>query len=187
LGGGAAAGAGAHHGDARAGAGSRRLRAHPAFVERALDDGQLDALDRHRVVVDREHARTLARRWAETAGPLREIVRGVQAVERLTPVVLVDQVVPVRDDVPKRAALVAERDAAVHAPRGLLREVVDRIGQVVLAPSPHTLGGGARRRLLALDLEEAGDLTHWSRPAPRRSAGAPRHAPAPRARATACS
>src|SRR5262249_60700699 len=133
-----------------------------------------------RVVVDPEHARALARRRAETAGPLREVVRRVQAVERLTPVVLVDQVVPVRDDVPERTALVAERDAAVHAPRSLLREVLDRVGQVVLAPVPQPLGDGPRRRFLTLDLEEAGDLTHWSPPAPRRSAGAPRRATAPR-------
>src|SRR5262245_13682885 len=128
LGGGEAGGTGAYHGHALARASRRLLGAHPAFVERALDDGQLDTLDRHRVVIDPEHARALARRRAETAGPLREVVRRVQAVERLTPVVLVDQVIPVRDDVPERTALVAERDAAVHAPRGLLREVLDRVG-----------------------------------------------------------
>ena len=52
-------------------------------------------------------------------GELREVVRGVQPVDRLAPLVAVDQVVPVRDEVPERAALVAERDAAVHAARRL--------------------------------------------------------------------
>ena len=36
------------------------------------------------------------------------------------PVVAPDQVVPLRDEVAERAALVAERDAAVHAAAGLL-------------------------------------------------------------------
>ena len=48
--------------DALAGADDRRTRGHPAFVERALDDRHLDRLDRHRIVVDAEHARSLARR-----------------------------------------------------------------------------------------------------------------------------
>src|SRR5262249_61449921 len=169
LGGGEAGGTGASPRRALARASRRLLHAYPAFVERALDDGQLDPLDRHRVVVDPEHARALARRRAETAGPLREVVRRVQAVERLTPVVLVDQVVPVRDDVPERTALVAERDAAVHAPRSLLREVLDRVGQVVLAPVPPPPGDGPRRRVLAVGLWRAGELTHWVLRASRRS------------------
>src|SRR5262249_6741061 len=78
---------GAHHRDAFARTGRGRLGGDRAFVEGALDDGQLDALDGHRIVVDPEHARALARRRAETTGPLREVVRRVQAVERLAPVV----------------------------------------------------------------------------------------------------
>ena len=43
----------------------------------------------------------------------------VQPLDRAFPVVAPDQVVPVGDDVAERAALVAERDAAVHAAPGL--------------------------------------------------------------------
>ena len=49
--------------------------------QRALDDRQLDLLDRHRVVVEREDARLLARRRAELAGELGEVVRRVQPVD----------------------------------------------------------------------------------------------------------
>src|SRR5438309_2600282 len=105
LGGGEAGRTRADHGDALPGPGDAGLWSDPAFVEPMLDDRQLDALDRHRVVVDAQHARSLARRRTEPSGPLREVVRGVQAVERLAPVVLVDQVVPVRDDVAERTAL----------------------------------------------------------------------------------
>ena len=51
----------------------------PALVPRAVDDRELDLLDRDRVaLVDLEHARGLARRRAEPAGELREVVRPVQ-------------------------------------------------------------------------------------------------------------
>ena len=102
---------GADNRDGLAGELLRRLRLHPALLQRALDDAQLDLLDRHRVVVDAEHARRLARRRAQPSGELREVVRRVQPVDRHPPLVAVHEVVPVRDDVPERAALVAERDA----------------------------------------------------------------------------
>src|SRR5437660_177446 len=109
-------GPGADDGHLLAGAKGRRARGDPALVEGPLDDRKLDRLDRDRVVVDLEHARALARRGAQPARPLGEVVRRVQAVDRLAPVVLVHEVVPVGDDVAERTTLVAERDAAVHAP-----------------------------------------------------------------------
>src|SRR5439155_56847 len=131
-------------------------------------------------VVDLEHTRALARRGAEPARPLGEVVRRVQALDRLAPVALVHEVVPVGDDVPEGAALVAERDAAVHTPRRLLLELVLREGEIDLLPVADPLLDRARRPLLALDLEKPGDLTHsWPRRARRTSARAPRPAPAP--------
>ena len=110
---------GAHHGDPLPGADRRRLGRDPAFGESPVDDRELDRLDRHRVVVDPEDARALARGGAQRPRELREVVRGVQAVDRLPPVVPVDEVVPVGNQVPERTPLVAEGDAAVHAPRRL--------------------------------------------------------------------
>src|SRR6185436_7314433 len=80
----------------------------------------LDVLDRDRFLVDAEHAGRLTRRRAEPAGELREVVGRVQPLDRAGPVVAPDQVVPLRDQVAQRAAVVAERDAAVHAATGLL-------------------------------------------------------------------
>ena len=59
----------------------------------------------------------------------------------VAPVVAVDEIVPVGNQVAERTALMAERDAAVHAARGLIRA----------APAPDTAGrprasrAGARR------------------------------------------
>ena len=92
---------------------------HPALVPGPVDDRHLDLLDRHRVGVDAEHARRLARRRAQPPGELGEVVGGVQALDGGLPLVPVDEVVPVGDEVAERAAVVAERDAAVHAPAGL--------------------------------------------------------------------
>ena len=92
----------------------------PAFVERAIDDRHLDRLDRDRIVVDAEHARAFARRRAQAAGELREVVRRVQPIDRRLPAIAIDEIVPVGDQVAERAAAVAERNAAVHAARGLI-------------------------------------------------------------------
>ena len=119
LGGGEPGRSRADHRDPLAGLDRRDLRHDPPLVPRPVDDLDLDLLDRHRVGVDAEHARRLARRRAQAAGELGEVVRGVQPVDRVAPVVAVHEVVPVGDQVAERAAVVAERDAAVHAAPGL--------------------------------------------------------------------
>ena len=120
----------------------------------------LDRLDRDRIVVDAEHARAFARRRAQLAGELREVVGGVQAVDRRPPAVAVDQIVPVGNQVAQRAALMTERNAAVHAARALRRQLRGGVRQIHLAPVLHALGDRARGVLLPLDLDEPGRLTH---------------------------
>src|SRR5207244_2156059 len=129
----------------------------------------LDGLERDRVVVDAEHARAFARGRAQPARPLGKVIRRVQALDRVAPLVLVDEVVPVGNDVAERAALVTERNAAVHAARRLLLEVGLRIREIDLFPVAHAFLDRTRRPLLPLDLEEAGDLTHLSFPRARRT------------------
>ena len=119
LGAGEPGGAGADDGDALAGAAFGHLGLDPALFPGLVDDGAFDGLDGHRGVVDVEGAGGLAGRGADAAGELGEVVGGVQDLDGGLPVTFVDQVVPVRDDVVDRAALVAEGDAAVHAARTL--------------------------------------------------------------------
>src|SRR4029078_12323390 len=98
-----------------------------ALVPGAGDDRELDLLDRHRVAfLDLEHARGFARCGAETARELGEVVRAVQLCSRLAPPVAVDEVVPVRNEVPERTAVVAERHAALHAACTLLAQLEQR-------------------------------------------------------------
>ena len=139
-------------------------RGDPALLEGAVDDLDLDLLDGDRVLVDAEHAGALARGRAQPAGELGEVVGGVQPLDGLAPVVAVDEVVPVGDEVAERAAVVAERDAAVHAPAGLVLQVV--LGEVLVDLLP-VLDAHRHRpagRELAVVLEEALDVSHVSSP-----------------------
>ena len=143
------AGPGADDRDLAAGAHRRHDRLDPALVPRPLDDLDLDLLDGDRVLADAEHARRLARRRAQPAGELGEVVGGVQALDRVAPVVAVDEVVPVGDEVAERAAVVAERDAAVHAAPGLQlrasRRGTARRPRASRAGAPAPAGGSASR------------------------------------------
>src|SRR5215203_566105 len=98
----------------------RRLRRHPALVPGPVDDRDFDVLDGDRITVDTHHARGLTGCRAQPPGELREVIGGVQALQRLVPVAAPDQVVPLRDQVSQWAPGVAERDAAVHAASRLL-------------------------------------------------------------------
>ncbi|CAB4696754.1 unannotated protein [freshwater metagenome] len=165
-----------------------RLGPHEAGLPRLVDDRDLDVLDGDRVLVDAQHAGRLARRRTEATGELREVVGRVQALDGTLPVVAPDQVVPLRDDVAQRATLVAERDAAVHAPAGLRRDdreqrAADPVG-VDLVPVADALLDGAAGRDLAALLQEALRVSHGAPPSSRgrsrcRRARLPRPSPWP--------
>jgi hypothetical protein len=138
----------------------RRLGDYPALREGAVDDRELYLLDGDGLVVDREDARRLARRGAQHPRELGEVVGRMQPVYGLLPVVAVDEVVPVGDQVPKWTASVAERHAAVHAARGLALELFLGPRLVDVAVVLDALLDGALRGGLAPDLEEALRITH---------------------------
>jgi hypothetical protein len=84
----------------------------------------------------------------------------MQAFAGLAPVLPVDEVVPVRDEVAERTTVVAERDAAVHAAAGLLPEIVLREGFVDLSPVAETDRNRSTFREDAIVLEEAAWIAH---------------------------
>src|SRR5262249_48316983 len=76
------------------------------------------------------------------------------------PVAHVYEVVPVGDLVVDRAAGVTIRDAAVHAARRLVARVLLGQRNDELAPVAHALLDRRVIAVVALELEEAGDLSH---------------------------
>jgi hypothetical protein len=96
-------------------------------------------------------------------------VNSGQLADRLGPAVAIDEVVPVRDQVAQRAAVVAERNAALHAARALggqllvgARDQELAVGVVALDALDRVVVGNAD----ALDAQEGAQLTH--RPGPPR-------------------
>jgi len=106
------------------------------------------------------------------AGEFRKIVGRVQRDDGALPLVAIDEVVPVRDQIIDRAAFMAERDAAIHATRRLRPQ--RRLRQRMHELSPRL---PARSRLViaavdALDLHKSGRLTHpfaFARTAPSKA------------------
>src|SRR5450432_983418 len=131
--------AGADDSHAPAGLRGRWLRDHPAFLPALVNDEMLDRLDTDRIVVDIERAGLFTGRGTYPARELRKIIRGMQDVERLAPLMPVYEVVPVGNDVVHRTTGLAERDAAVHAARTLLRRFVVLEREDELAIAAHTL------------------------------------------------
>ena len=127
-------GADHRHGAPRTGDG--RLRHDPPLVPSAVDDRDLDLLDRDCIAFpDLEHARRLAGSRAKPAGELREVVRPVELDDRLVPAVAVHEVVPVGNQVSQRAPVMAERDARpvdrMPGAQHLTRRRVDQAGHDV--------------------------------------------------------
>src|SRR5512140_556711 len=105
-----------------------------------VDDVPLDDANRERVCVAAEHAGPFTGCWAEPAGKLREIVRGMEGLECVLPTATIDQIVPFGDQVHDRTAGVAltERYATVHAAGALRLELVIGDGLIHLLPIEHT-------------------------------------------------
>src|SRR5207247_10103775 len=78
-----------------------------------------DVLDRHRVAVNREDAGSFAGSGADAAGKFREVVGCVEGGKGPLPLAAIDEVVPVRDQISERAALMTERHGAIHTTAAL--------------------------------------------------------------------
>ena len=153
-----------HHRDRATAALLGPHRRHEALFPAAADDLPLDLLDGDGILVDAEHACRLARRRTHEARELREVVGRVQARQRLLPLVAVGEIVPVGDDVAERTAVVAERNAAVHAARRLLLHRLRRRIELHLVPVADALLDRPVRRVLAPELQESRHLTHCRSP-----------------------
>src|SRR5215468_1212446 len=86
----------------------------------------------------------------------------MQAVDGVLPAAAVYEIVPVRNDIPERAPLVTERDAAIHAACRLLLQLVLGMLPFQLAPIAQPFRHRPPRRHLAFDLQKTRDLAHNS-------------------------
>src|SRR4051794_23223727 len=84
----------------------------------------------------------------------------MQAIDRVAPVIPVDEIIPVGDQVPERTTVVAEGNAAVHAPAGLRLHFVRGEVVVDLLPVEQPHRHIAPRRHLPPPLEKACCFTH---------------------------
>ena len=98
-----------------------RLSNNPAIFEAFVDDGVFDIFDSDRWLSRAKHARTFAGSRTHAAGKFREVIGLVQALERLFPSAVINEVVPLGNQIVNRAAVfgLTERHAAVHAARAL--------------------------------------------------------------------
>ena len=156
--------AGADDRDPLAGLLLRRIGADVAGLVSLVGDRLLDRLDGDRNVLEVQRAGFLAGRRADAAGEFREIVGRVEVADRVLPVAIIDEVVPVRDLVVDRAAgrAVAERNAAIHAARGLFLDLLVRHRQRELAEMPDAVGCRLVLVHLPVDLEKTCYLAHSS-------------------------
>ena len=144
-------GTAAHDGDTLAGGVFGRLGANEALVPGAVYDGALDEFDGDGRLVDAQHAGGLARSGADAARELGKIVRRVEAADGCLPAVVVDEVVPVGNEIVDRAAGVAEGHAAIHAASALLALLLLREGLVDFEPILDALVRVAPRGLCPFD------------------------------------
>ena len=94
--------------------------------------------------VDAEHARGFARRGTDATGEFGEIVGGVQLADGVFPAAAIDEIVPVGDEVADGTSRLAEGDAAIHAARALLADLVFGKILINLEPVVHALEHGRR-------------------------------------------
>src|SRR4029077_6093638 len=146
-----------------------RLGLDPSLFPGALHDCFFDYLDRDGRLIDPQHAGGFAGGRTDPSCKLRKIVGGMQDADGFLPVIAINQVVPVRNNVGDRTASVAKRNAAVHAARGLHPYFLFGEWLIHLEVVVDTLRDRAARRRLACVFLEACNLTHRS----------PAHAPAP--------
>ena len=154
--------AGANNSDLFACAFRGRFSTHPAFLECTINDRVLYILNRYRRISDSKHARAFAWRRAYASGELWKIVSLVQSINRLTPAVLVDEMVPLRNQVVDRAAGagLAKGHAAIHTARALSLQMLLGGIRIDLVVVVHALERIAIRHRLALELHKSCWFTH---------------------------
>ena len=107
-----------------------------------------------------ERARGFARCGANTTRKLREIVCRMQIARGFFPISIVNQIIPIRDLVIHRAAIVAVRNAAIHATCGLILCRFFRQRDHKFLVVTNAIRGRRITTVATIDFEKSGYLTH---------------------------
>ena len=101
------------------------MNLNPAIVKSLVNYGNFYFLYRDSWLVNGKNTAGFAWSRAKPSGELREIVGCVQAFDCVLAVFAPNGIIPLWNQVPKRAAVMTERNTAIHAPAGL---VLNNIG-----------------------------------------------------------
>jgi len=143
----------------------RKQRLNPVLRKGPFGNLVLDVFDQHRLVLDVQRARSLARRGADPTGNLRKVVRRVKILGRFTPSPPIDQIIELGNPVHHRTPrAVAKRNAAIHTPRGLTHQHLHRVRQIGLPIVTNPLPNRPMHDLLATMLHEPRRLSHGTPP-----------------------
>jgi hypothetical protein len=112
----------------------RTLWLDPTLGPGSIDDLDFNLLNGYWILIDANYTRSFARRRAEPTSEFRKVIRCVQAIDRVAPSILKHKIVPIGNQITERTPVVAERDAAVHAPAGLFSNLCNRKVFVYLFP-----------------------------------------------------
>ena len=97
---------------------------HPTFIPSMIDDFNFDLLNRHWVLVDPQHACTFTWGRAQATSKFRKIICCMQTLNGITPVTAIHQVIPVGNEVAKRASVITKRNSAIHAASCLMIQFI---------------------------------------------------------------
>jgi hypothetical protein len=103
-----------------------RFRHDPTFGKASIDNGSFDVFNGDRWVGNAQNTSALARGWAYPASKFREIVGLMQTGQSVLPLVAINQIVPFRNEIRDRAAVIAlaKGYTTVHAARALGRKML---------------------------------------------------------------
>src|SRR4029453_475922 len=148
---------------------SRGTRLDPSGVKSSIDDRLLDILDSHRPVIYAEDARAFARRGTNAAGEFGKIVLPHRQLESFLPTVVVDQIIPLWNQVvygtARRRAVdqisrMAERAAAIHAASRLKPQLIFTRVKMELFPVTQAFAWRSEKGNRTLVFHESGWFSH---------------------------
>ena len=99
---------------------------------------------------------------ANAAGKLGKIVRRVQPLERLAPVIAMHKIVPIGNDISQRATLMAKGNTAVHASRRLRLKLVLWKVFVYFLPVVDALLDRTPFKIDSADFKKTCRITHFA-------------------------